>query len=254
MFGPAPYRFVGFESADDREAEQNARMGMGLSYTTNYCGGACDLCGTAIWNVYFFEAANGRRFKVGCECAEKAGEGRTAKEGRRNQERAAAEARGFQVRLERLDAERARNLADPTIGEALTNDEVYELTKMIQEFEDAAIRLASRHFGTPKQRIKKLDVMFDRSFKIETLWGIKYCYRMRTLDGNAITWWTSSGSLGMADKDGYWKNPEPGAVLTISGTVKKHTEYNDEQQTELQRIKVHAIASSTRPNRDSLPY
>ena len=71
--GPAPYRFVGLETSDDRTAANVARESAGLAFTTNDCGGACDLCGTAIWNVFSFEAANGRRFKLGCDCADLAG-------------------------------------------------------------------------------------------------------------------------------------------------------------------------------------
>ncbi len=47
-------------------------MPPGLDFTSNLCGGTCDHCGTAIWNVFKFEAANGARFVVGCVCAEKA--------------------------------------------------------------------------------------------------------------------------------------------------------------------------------------
>jgi hypothetical protein len=254
VFGPAPYRLVGFETTDDREAEQNYRRNSGLSYTTNLCGGSCDLCGTAIWNVYTFEASNGRRFKVGCDCAEKAGEGVEAKAGRRRIERAAVERRQWIARCEREAIERARNLANPAIAEALTDVEVIELHKMIQEFEDAAQRLASRPVGAPKERIKTVAVRFERSFLIETAWGIKRCYKLRTLDGNAITWWTTSGSLGANDEHGYWVPAERGDVLTVAATVKRHTSYNDEEQTEVQRLKVLAFSPVYLPTRASLPY
>lgn len=70
--GPAPYRFVGLEVEEDRAMAQAARAAAGLIHTTNLCGGSCDHCGTAISDIYRFRAADGRVFKVGCSCAEKA--------------------------------------------------------------------------------------------------------------------------------------------------------------------------------------
>jgi len=48
--GPGPYEFV--------------------ALTVHECGTSCDHCGTAIKNVYWFSAANGVEFKLGCDCAE----------------------------------------------------------------------------------------------------------------------------------------------------------------------------------------
>ena len=70
--GPAPYRVIGVQTTQDREAAASHARGQGLTYTTNMCGGSCDHCGTAIWDVYTIEAANGCRFKVGSTCVEKA--------------------------------------------------------------------------------------------------------------------------------------------------------------------------------------
>lgn len=71
---PGPYKFRGLQNTEDRALIQATRESEGLSFTTNLCGGSCDHCGTAIFNVFFFEGANGKRFKVGADCAEKAEE------------------------------------------------------------------------------------------------------------------------------------------------------------------------------------
>jgi hypothetical protein len=71
-FGPGPYRLISVQDAGDRAAIQDGRASEGLVHTTNICGGSCDHCGTAIWVVYQFRAANGAEFKVGEDCAEKA--------------------------------------------------------------------------------------------------------------------------------------------------------------------------------------
>ncbi len=70
--GPAPYRFLGFEDTSDRKALNSHLRAEGQTYTTNMCGGSCDHCGTAIWNVFRFRAADGVEFKVGSTCQEKA--------------------------------------------------------------------------------------------------------------------------------------------------------------------------------------
>lgn len=70
--GPAPYRFLGIESTEDRVGLNAQRAAHGETFTTNMCGGSCDHCGTAIWTVFRFQAADGKRFKVGSTCVAKA--------------------------------------------------------------------------------------------------------------------------------------------------------------------------------------
>jgi hypothetical protein len=70
--GQAPYRFLGLETLEDREAKNQDKCNAGEIYTTNMSGGSCDHCGTEISNVCRFVSADGKRFKVGCDCAEKA--------------------------------------------------------------------------------------------------------------------------------------------------------------------------------------
>jgi hypothetical protein len=60
--GAAPYRLVGI-----REALFVAHPGAPAKP-----GASCDYCGTAIVDVFMLRAADGREFKVGCDCVEKA--------------------------------------------------------------------------------------------------------------------------------------------------------------------------------------
>jgi hypothetical protein len=69
---PAPYTFAGLETTEDRVALNRYREANGFVYTTNMCGGSCDLCGQAIWNVYRFKGSDGTEFKLGSECMKKA--------------------------------------------------------------------------------------------------------------------------------------------------------------------------------------
>lgn len=65
---PGPYRFLGLETTECREEMNRERASEGLVYTTNLCGGACDHCGTSIWDVYRFAGSDGTRFKLGSSC------------------------------------------------------------------------------------------------------------------------------------------------------------------------------------------
>jgi hypothetical protein len=235
VFGPGPYRLVGYETEDDRALIQKYRENAGLTFTTNLCGGSCELCGTAIWNVYIFEAANGRRFRVGCDCAEKAGENPKAE--RRALVRRDEERRASITRMEREEYEREANLANPEIGEALTNAEVTYWVCAIRDLERMIERVSSRHVGTVGERLKSIKVRFEEVFAFESFYGVKRCYKFRTPEGHALTWWTTSGIGGL----------EEGETIMITATVKKHGDYTPkggdmngvtQLETEIARVKV----------------
>ena len=78
-FGPAPYKLVGFQSAEERvQIAQAKAESMGVSLCgimDNHkpkCGTTCDHCSTYIENVFTFRAADGATFKTGETCAKKA--------------------------------------------------------------------------------------------------------------------------------------------------------------------------------------
>lgn len=63
--GPAPYRYKG--------VTKNIFSIPGCPEATKP-GGSCDHCGTGISLEFHFTAANGRKFKVGSSCVDKAGD------------------------------------------------------------------------------------------------------------------------------------------------------------------------------------
>lgn len=71
--GAFPYRYVGMETSEDREQTNREREANGQMFTTNHCT-SCDYCATAITNAFWFESADGKRFKVGSDCVEKVGD------------------------------------------------------------------------------------------------------------------------------------------------------------------------------------
>lgn len=71
--GKSPFQFVGMQTASDRQMVQREREGNGLMFTTNYAT-SCDFCGTGIQNAFYLKSADGKEFKVGCECIRKSGD------------------------------------------------------------------------------------------------------------------------------------------------------------------------------------
>ena len=65
--GPPPYRYLGHSS----ESYQAVR---GDPSCPIQPGGSCDHCGTGIYEIFRFQAADGTKFKVGSTCVEKAGD------------------------------------------------------------------------------------------------------------------------------------------------------------------------------------
>jgi hypothetical protein len=90
--GKAPFRLVAVQTNADRAAINRERESNGLMYTTNYCT-SCDFCGTAIVNAYILESADGKRFKVGCDCVLKTGDKGLVDTVKRAERRAATEKR-----------------------------------------------------------------------------------------------------------------------------------------------------------------
>jgi hypothetical protein len=248
-FGAGPYTFVGLETTEDRQATNSVAAASGLPFTTNMCGGSCDLCGTAIWNVFTFATAEGRKFKVGCECAEKAGEGHLVREGKRihrdsqraeaRRERAETERR---TREERLESERAQNDAEG--NGRLTNDELAAKVVADREVAKQARRDASRHFGTVGQRVKGVELRKEGVYAYESTYGWQRLYFLRRVDNDAAVVWKTSGVLGRTNAQGMWEPIAEGETFVAAFTVTKHDVYTrsgevtGEQQTKVTRLKV----------------
>ena len=77
--GLAPFAIIGFEGAADRAAINAERAANGQQFTSNNCGGSCDYCGMAIFNVFTVRSADGQEFKVGSDCVKKCGDAKLVK-------------------------------------------------------------------------------------------------------------------------------------------------------------------------------
>lgn len=92
------------------------------------------------------------------------------------------------------------------------------------EAEDARKATAS-YLGKEGERLRGIDVTVLYVYQFDTAFGVKTITTMRDKTGNTIV---SKGQY-LASK---------GCELTIDGTVKEHSLYKGEKQTQLQRVKI----------------
>lgn len=155
----------------------------------------------------------------------------------------AANEKRKQKQREKWEAERAEREAERQRIEA---EKAAERARKEAERLAEIERNRGNFIGEVGQRIE-MTVTYIRSFsyevphpvcdwKTQTITG----YVFKTDDGNTLVWKTS-GSLGYwKDNDrGYqdWISPEEGDRVTIKGTIKDHQEFNNVNQTLLNRVK-----------------
>lgn len=98
-----------------------------------------------------------------------------------------------------------------------------DVEKLKKEHEGAPV---SKHQGTVGQRIT-IRAKYARSFSFDSYFGTVNVHKFTDEAGNIYTWKTQSG----LDLD-------PGSQVELTGTVKAHSEYKGEKQTELSRCKI----------------
>ena len=101
--------------------------------------------------------------------------------------------------------------------------------KYINEQKERAKRIDAKHFGEIGKRYKDIEVLcMEVIASWETQWGVTMIYKFTLADGTILIWKTSTGI--------YF---DRGEVLDkITFTVKEHTEYKGDKQTEITRCKV----------------
>jgi len=106
--GKAPFRFTGMRERTLAHAHRD--MGMDGPLPPEFFsrpGSSCDYCHTGIRYEYWILSADGREFKVGCDCVQKTGDARLSGEIKDERKRQAAERR-----QERRDERRRERRAE----------------------------------------------------------------------------------------------------------------------------------------------
>ena len=137
---------------------------------------------------------------------------------------------------EKRKAKQAARAAEWAAWEAQQATE-REAARKAKEAEEARIRelkAISQHVGQVGEKVDFLGTYARtgsweqkafRGYGTETM----YCHTFKDAAGNVFTWKTQKGV-----------DLEPGQEAQIKGTVKHHSEYKEEKQTELTRCKVIA--------------
>lgn len=171
----------------------------------------CFECGTAA------EVGHGKRF------VKSSPEQRAKAAARRERRRAAQEAKAQQAAI---------RTALPAFAAAV----VRSLERVVRDRAVELEKAKSEHVGAPKKRLD-LELTFEFSTSWSTRFGMQSLYAFRDGGGNRLVWKTG-GCLYLEAEDGQWIHIEKGQAFRAKATVKAHSQYNGERQTELTRVKV----------------
>ena len=113
----------------------------------------------------------------------------------------------------------------------MTTEAEREARRKAREDDKASQREALGHVGEVKQRLgfEKVKVIFTKS--LENDWGVTTLikFRMEEGEGNHLTWF-ASGDLT--------EEFPQGEIFDITGSVKKHDEFDGIPQTVITRVKI----------------
>lgn len=104
------------------------------------------------------------------------------------------------------------------------------------------------YIGTAGEKLT-IEATLVGEFEFETTlgWMTQHftIYSFRDDGGSKLIWKTSSVLKTKEDKDGNCYYIQKGDRVKITGTVKEHSTYKDEEQTVLQRVKVNEVIKKT---------
>ena len=138
------------------------------------------------------------------------------------------------AKAEKYEREHAEEIAKAE-AERKAKEEAERIAREAEEQRIREQKAISRHIGEIGDKID-LDVILEKRawFEIPSFRGYgtetKYIYTFRNAHGDAIIWKTSKGLVY-----------ESGETVHIKGTIKEHSEYDDEKQTVITRCKVEEV-------------
>ena len=138
------------------------------------------------------------------------------------------------AKAEKWEQEHAEEIAKAE-AERKAKEEAERLERDAEEQRIREQKAKSEHIGSIGEKVD-LDVILEKSawFEIPSFRGFgtdtMHIYTFRDDKGDAIIWKTSK-CLGI----------ENGVMVHIKGTIKEHSEYQDEKQTVITRCKVEEV-------------
>lgn len=139
------------------------------------------------------------------------------------------------ARWEKMEQEQAEEQARLE-AERKAKEEAERLEAERQEAEERARKAISQHVGQIGDKID-LDVILEKRawYEAKSFAGYgtetHYIFTFRDNKGNALVWKTTKGLVY-----------ERGEKVHLKGTIKEHSEYDEEKQTVLTRCKVAGVA------------
>ena len=203
--------------------------------------GECDRCGGK--GIYIIGVCNGKPVPSWVDhgvCFKCGGSGRqteTAILMTPENEAKAAEKRRKQA--EAYAAEQAKIEAEREAKEKAEQE-----AQAKREAEIKAAKALSKHYGNVGDRVElTLTLKHSAHWEIQSYAGFgtetMYCHIFKDADGNTFTWKTAKGIY--IPTNGDFDVANNGDTVVLKGTIKEHSEYNDEKQTVLTRCKVTKI-------------
>jgi hypothetical protein len=118
---------------------------------------------------------------------------------------------------------KAELVADKHVGILASAVAAYD--RAMAEERRAEMAGQSDHVGTIGTRAE-FDVVIESTRCVQSYYGDKVLYNFRTESGDLLIWWCTGSRLQAKDN----------TPIRIKGTVKKHTSFRDENQTQLNRV------------------
>jgi hypothetical protein len=201
--------------------------------------------------AYTVRAANGVEFVTGCDCAAKAGMTLAEIKAARRAYRWAQQDEQTRIsRAAREAAERAWN--KQKLGFSVTDAElaVAQRTGIAagKAWRKAERKYEAKHLGTVGARTKGLELMVERTYSFDTMYGLKTIWFLKDRANNQLIWKSMSGPALQTKETvtGVWdgrKDQRRARWFRADATVKEHGEYEGMRQTEVQRLKTTAVLS-----------
>jgi hypothetical protein len=228
-FGPAPYIVI----------RCTEKLHCVPGFPAIVCG-CCDVCMQTIRWAYTIRADNGVEFVTGCDCAMKAG--MTAAEIK-------ASRRAYRYAAQEAEEREANK---QLTGFAVTNSELAIETAhgaaAARKWLKSERKYEARHVGTIGARTKALELLVERTYSFDTMYGTKTIWFLKDRANNQLIWKSMSGPALQTKTEcvGVWdgrKNEQRARWFRADATVKEHGEHEGMRQTEIQRLKTTAVLS-----------
>jgi len=230
-------------------------------------GSSCDYCGTAIMYEFWLESADGKRFKVGCDCVCRTNSDPALKAQAKAEQKRIAKENRVNKAIARRNIQRAKWQEEKKAAQENFVKDNAELIENLQKYSETNYFLKNLLFNFNKygslteKQVSAAVIAIDK-MKMEL--NKKPSEHVGNIDQRTTFTLTVKNVIPFEGIDYYTRRPctqyitiledesynvfvyksfleKKGTVLEVTATVKDHTEYKGVKQTIIQRPKVVKI-------------